>query len=45
MDRQEIEALIDQKIRLHEIRVAVVSGILGLALMAGTFHAIRLASL
>jgi hypothetical protein len=45
MDRQQIEALIDQKIRLHEIRVAVISGILGLALMAGTFHAIRLASL
>lgn len=45
MERQQLEALIDEKIRRHEIRVAIVSGVLGLALMAGTFHAIRLASL
>jgi hypothetical protein len=42
MNRKEIESLIDSKIRLHELRVAVLSGILGLALMAGTFHAIGL---
>ena len=45
MDRDQIEELINEKIRQHEIRVALVSGILGLVLMAGTFHAIRLASL
>jgi hypothetical protein len=42
MNRPEIESLIDSKIRGHEIRVAIVSGILGLALLAGTFHAIAI---
>jgi len=42
MNQEEIESLIDSKIRQHEIRVAVLSGILGLALTAGTFHAIYL---
>lgn len=42
MDRAEVEKLIDSKIRLHELRVAWISGILGLALIAGIFHAIHL---
>lgn len=42
MNQKEVESLIDSKIRQHEIRVAVLSGILGLALTAGTFHAIFL---
>lgn len=45
MDKYELEQLIDRKIRQHEIRVAVISGILGAILMAGTFHAIWLNSL
>jgi hypothetical protein len=40
MNREEIESLIDSKIRLHETRVAIFSGIIGLALLAGIFHAI-----
>lgn len=42
MNQQEVEELIDSKIRAHEIRVAVVSGLLGAALFAGIFHAIYL---
>lgn len=42
MNKKEIESLIDSKIRQHELRVAVLSGILGLALTAGIFHAIAL---
>jgi hypothetical protein len=42
MDQQEIESLIDSKIRSHEIRVAVISGIVGGAVIAGIFHAIRI---
>lgn len=42
MDPDQIERLIDKKIRAHEIRVAIVSGILGAALLAGIFHAIYL---
>jgi len=38
----EIERLIDEKIRQHEIRVALASGVLGAALFAGIFHAIIL---
>ena len=41
----QIEYLIDTKIREHEIRVAVISGLLGFAVLAGMFHAIRLNSL
>lgn len=37
-----LQALIDQAIRRHEIRVAVASGALGAALLLGTFHAIAL---
>lgn len=42
MTPQEIESLIDSKIRLHEFRVAVISGIVGGAVVAGIFHAIRI---
>lgn len=42
MDKKEIEDLINQKIRLHEIRVAWVSGILGMSVLIGIFHAIIL---
>lgn len=42
MDQQELEALIDKAIRRHELRVALFSGILGAALLAGTWHAIWL---
>lgn len=38
----EIEHLIDAKIRQHEIRVALTSGAIGAALFAGIFHAIAL---
>lgn len=38
----EIERLIDAKIRQHEIRVAWTSGAIGAALFAGIFHAIAL---
>jgi hypothetical protein len=40
----QIEYLIDTKIREHEIRVAVISGLLGFAVLAGMFHAIWLNS-
>ena len=42
MTPQEIEALIDFKIRQHEVRVAIISGITGGAVVAGIFHAIWL---
>jgi hypothetical protein len=42
MTPQEISALIDLKIRQHEIRVAIISGIVGGAVTAGLFHAIWL---
>jgi len=42
MDPKEVESLIDSKIRLHEFRVAVISGIVGGAVIAGIFHAIRI---
>jgi hypothetical protein len=34
--------LIDSKIRQHEVRVAIISGLLGTAIVAGMFHAIYL---
>jgi len=40
MEQQEIQKLIDHAIQKHELRVAVWSGLLGLLLMAGTWHAI-----
>jgi hypothetical protein len=42
MSEEEILKLIESKIRNHELRVAIISGILGVALLAGTFHAIHL---
>jgi len=42
MDQQEIEALITRAIRAHELRVALWSGLLGAAVLAGTWHAIWL---
>ena len=42
MNPKEIESLIDSKIRLHELRVALISGIVGGAIVAGIFHAIRI---
>lgn len=41
-DWDHLESLINHKIRLHEMRVAAISGVLGLILTAGTFHAIYL---
>ena len=38
----EVRGLIDQAIRDHELRVALWSGLLGTALLAGTWHAILL---
>lgn len=38
----DIERLIDAKIRQHEIRVALTSGAIGAALFIGIFHAIAL---
>jgi hypothetical protein len=42
MTDEEIIKVIQDKIRNHELRVAIVSGILGSAILAGIFHAIRL---
>lgn len=42
MEPSEIEAAIDRAIRRHELRVALVSGLLGVILLAGTWHAIWL---
>jgi hypothetical protein len=41
-DDSHLQRLIDQAIRRHEIRVALWSGILGAALLLGTFHAIAM---
>lgn len=42
MTEQEIIKIIQTKIRNHEVRVAIVSGILGSVILAGIFHAIHL---
>jgi hypothetical protein len=42
MSPDQIHALIDRKIREHEIRVAIISGLIGGAIIAGIFHAIWL---
>jgi hypothetical protein len=42
MKEEEILKLINAKIRDHEIRVAIVSGIIGLSMTAGIIHAIHL---
>jgi len=40
MDDRRVQLLIDRAISAHELRVALSSGLLGLLLMAGTWHAI-----
>jgi len=42
MTQDEVRVLVDRAIREHEMRVALWSGLLGAALMAGTWHAIWL---
>jgi hypothetical protein len=42
MSPEDITKAIDDAIRQHELRVALWSGLLGLLLMAGTWHAIWL---
>ena len=42
MDDRHVQQLINRAIREHELRVALWSGLLGLLLMAGTWHAIWL---
>jgi hypothetical protein len=42
MSEDKVLGLIQQAIREHELRVALWSGLLGAALMAGTWHAILL---
>jgi len=50
MDKKPLQApdssafikIIETEIRKHELRVALVSGIIGLIIIAGIFHAIRL---
>lgn len=41
-DQDQILEIIDAKIRDHERRVAIVSGIIGMSVVLGIFHAIRL---
>ena len=40
MEPDNIQELINQSIRKHELRVAIWSGVLGAVLMGGTWHAI-----
>jgi hypothetical protein len=42
MNQEEIEKLIDQKIRCHEIRVGWISGIIGALFVFGIIHSIVL---
>jgi hypothetical protein len=42
LSADEINRLIDEKIRQHEIRVTLTSGAIGAALFLGIFHAIGL---
>lgn len=42
LDEDAISRLIDKKIMRHEIKIALLSGALGAALLAGMFHAIAL---
>ena len=35
LTKEEITALIDQKIKEHEIRIGIISGIVGVLLIAG----------
>jgi hypothetical protein len=40
IDEETLHKTINSAIVAHEIRVAIVSGIIGLALLIGTWHAI-----
>lgn len=42
MNRSEIENLIDQKIKSHEIKVGWISGIIGALFVFGIMHSIWL---
>lgn len=42
MNEDQVRWLIHDAIRDHEIRVAVISGLFGALLLAGTWHAILL---
>lgn len=42
MTEEQLEKLIDDKIRSHEIRVGIVSGILGALFIFGVMHAVWL---
>lgn len=42
MTEEEIENLIDEKIKLHEIRVGFISGIFGAIFTFGIIHAVWL---
>jgi len=42
MDEDRIHRMIATAIRRHEARVAVISGVAGAALLAGTWHAVWL---
>lgn len=41
-NKQELEELIARKIFEHEVKVAIISGIIGASVVAGIFHAIWL---
>lgn len=40
MEEHDVRKLVRQEIRKHEVQVAILSGIPGLLLIAGTWHAI-----
>jgi len=42
VSKEDVQMLVSQAIRAHELRVAFWSGLLGAALLLGTWHAIWL---
>lgn len=42
MSPEDIEKLINEKIRVHEFRVGIISGVIGSLFVFGLFHAIWL---
>ena len=42
MNKSEIEKLIDDKIRSHETKVGIISGIIGVFFVLGIMHSIWL---
>lgn len=42
LTKEEINALIDQKIREHEFRIGLISGIAGLSFLAATVYCLSL---